>query len=93
MQHLLKFGNFCDKKETYNQCRMRMHYVTGYLGTNFIRILSVKKKVTKKKKKKKSKKLKKREKLGRGTGEHKEVGFKHLLLLLLFNHSVTSSSL
>ena len=52
VQHLLKFGNFCDKKETYNQCRMRMHYVTGYLGTNFIRILSVKKKVTKKKKKK-----------------------------------------
>ena len=73
----------------YNQCRMRMHYVTGYLGTNFIRILSVKKKVPKKKK---SKKLKKREKLGRGTREHKEVGFKHLLLLLLFSHSVTSSS-
>ena len=51
MQHLLKFGNFCDKKETYNQCRMRMHYVTGYLGTNFIRILSVKKKKVPKKKK------------------------------------------
>ena len=33
---------------------MRMHYVTGYLGTNFIRILSVKKKVPKKKKNQRS---------------------------------------
>ena len=50
MQPLLKLGPCCYEKETYSQYRMRMHYVTGYLGTHFIRILSVQKKLLKKKK-------------------------------------------
>ena len=52
MQPLLKLGPCCYEKETYSQYRMRMHYVTGYLGTHFIRILSVQKKLLKKKSKK-----------------------------------------
>ena len=89
MQPLLKLGPCCYEKETYSQYRMRMHYVTGYLGTHFIRILSVQKKLLKKKKNQRSL----REKLGHGTGQHEEVGFGHLLLLLLSSHSVASNSL
>ena len=88
MQPLLKLGRCCYEKETYSQYRMRMHYVTGYLGTNFIRILSVPKKLLKKKINQRSL----REKLGHGTGQHGEVGFRHLLLLLS-SHSVASNSL
>ena len=45
----MKLASFCYEKGSYNQHRVRMHYVTGCLGTDFIRIPSVaskKKKIT-----------------------------------------------